>query len=130
MAQAKVYGLAESLNPIKAKLSDTIHGCIVEALHFPPEKRVHRFFPMSKDNFTVTLPDATEKYLILEIGMMEGRSVETKKCLIRLLFTRICDEFDYLPGDIEITINESPKCNWGFRGLPGDEIGLPYKVEI
>ena len=130
MAQVKVYGLAESLNPIKLKLSETIHSCIVEALHFPSEKKVHRFFPMAKEDFIVTLPTATEKYPILEISLMEGRSVETKKLLIRLLFTRICEELCYLPGDIEITITESPKSNWGFRGLPGDEIGLNYKIEV
>ena len=86
MAQVKVCGLAESLNPIKSKLSDPIHSCVVETLHFPVEKRVHRFFPMQKEDFNFTLPDATEKYLIIEIGMMTGRSVETGKHLIRLLF--------------------------------------------
>ena len=130
MSQVKVYGLASSLNPIKAKLSDVIHACIVETLKMPPEKRAHRFFPMQPEDFIVTLPTATEKYLILEINMMEGRSVETKKALIRSLFERIGAELNYLPGDIEITIFESPKCNWGFRGTPGDEIQLNYKVEV
>jgi hypothetical protein len=35
MAQIKIYGLKSTLNPIKAQLSDVIHGCVVEALKFP-----------------------------------------------------------------------------------------------
>ena len=46
MAQVKVYGLREHLDPVKAKLSDVIHSCVVDALQFPREKRAHRFFPM------------------------------------------------------------------------------------
>jgi hypothetical protein len=34
------------------------------------------------------------------------------------------------PQDLEITIFETPKHNWGFRGLPGDEHTLNYKVEV
>jgi hypothetical protein len=32
--------------------------------------------------------------------------------------------------DLEITIFETPKHNWGFRGLPGDEHELNYKVDV
>jgi hypothetical protein len=28
------------------------------------------------------------------------------------------------------TIFETPKHNWGFRGLPGDEHQLNYKIEV
>ncbi len=51
MAQIKVYGLAENLNSIKARLSDIIHSCVVDALQFPPGKRSHRFFPMDRSDF-------------------------------------------------------------------------------
>ena len=37
---------------------------------------------------------------------------------------------DLPPADLEVTITETPKHNWGFRGQPGDEIGLEYKVEV
>src|SRR5262245_50226134 len=129
MAQIKIYGNAAQLNPIKRKLSDVIHSCIVDALQFPIDKRAHRFFPMETENFF--LPSGrTEKYTIIEISMFEGRSVETKKQLIRLLFERIHAELGISLQDIEITITETPKHNWGFRGLPGDEVGLNYKVEV
>ena len=129
MAQVKIFGLADSLDPIKKKLSDAIHFCVVEALDFPPEKRFHRFFPMQPEDFLFP-QDRSERYFIIEISMMEGRTVDTKKRLIRLLFERIGSDLGIAFADLEITIYESPQCNWGFRGQTGDEIALNYKVEI
>jgi phenylpyruvate tautomerase PptA (4-oxalocrotonate tautomerase family) len=129
MAQIKIYGVAEHLNPVKARLSDVIHSCVVEALQFPPDKRAHRFFPLDPSDFYYP-PDRSDRYLILEISMFEGRTVETKKRLIRLLFERITAEFGLPVQDIEVTITETPRHNWGFRGLPGDEIGLNYTVDV
>jgi phenylpyruvate tautomerase PptA (4-oxalocrotonate tautomerase family) len=129
MSQIKIFGIREQLNPIKAQLSDVIHACVVEALHYPPDKRAHRFFPLEKSDFYYP-PDRSERYTILEISMFEGRSVEAKKHLIRLLFERVEQEVGIAPRDLEITIFETPKHNWGFRGLPGDEISLNYKVDV
>ncbi len=129
MAQIKIYGLREHLNPIKAKLSDAIHSCVVEALQFPVDKRAHRFSPMESADFHYPA-SASPRYTIIEISMFEGRSVEAKKALIRLIFERVGRHCDRLPNEIEITITETPKHNWGFRGLPGDEVDLSYKVEV
>jgi len=129
MAQIKIYGLKDHLNPIKPQLSDVIHACVVEALHFPPEKRAHRFFPLAREDFYY--PDGrSEAYTIIEITMIEGRTVETKKKLIRLLFERIHTELAIALMDIEIVILEAPSTNWGFRGKTGDEVELTYKIEV
>lgn len=129
MSQIKVYGIKQNLNIIKTKLSDIIHSCVVDALQYPVDKRFHRFFPLDKENFY--FPEGrTDKYTIIEISIFEGRSVDVKKKLIRLLFNNIEKELNILPNDIEITIFETPKYNWGIRGLPGDELKLNYKAEI
>lgn len=129
MSQVKIYGLREHLDPIKKALSDAIHSCIVDALQFPPDKRAHRFFPMEAEDFHFPA-SASPRYTIIEISMFEGRAVETKKALIRLLFTRIGERCDRKPNEIEVTLTETPRHNWGFRGMPGDEVGLSYKVEV
>ncbi|MFN6536688.1 MAG: tautomerase family protein [Nostoc sp. EkiNYC01] len=129
MAQIKVYGLVDKLNPIKTELSNIIHACVIEILQLTPEKRFHRFFPLEKSNFSYP-PDRSENYLIVEISMFEGRSVETKKQLICLLIQNIHEKLNISLYDIEITIFETPKHNWGIRGLPGDELILNYKVEL
>jgi phenylpyruvate tautomerase PptA (4-oxalocrotonate tautomerase family) len=67
---------------------------------------------------------------VLEINMIEGRSVEAKKKLIRLLFDRIQEKVGITHQDLEINIVESPAHNWGFRGMPGDEANLNYKIKV
>ena|SRR5690349_11496373 len=129
MAQVKIYGIREQLIPIREQLSEVIHECVMEALQFPREKRAHRFFPMEKEN--MLYPDGrTDAYTIIEISMIEGRSVEARKKLVRLLFDRIQERVGITHQDIEICISESPACNWGFRGMHGDEIQLNYKINV
>jgi 4-oxalocrotonate tautomerase family enzyme len=130
VGQVKIYGLRQHLTTeFKPKLSDVIHSCVVEALQFPPDKRAHRFFPLDAEDFYYPEGRST-RYTIVEIYLMEGRSVETKKRLIRLLGDRTQKELGFAPADLEVMIIESPKSHWGFRGQLGDEISLNYKVDI
>ena len=56
MAQIKIYGVKEHLDPIKAELSNVIHSCVVDALSLPRDKRANRFFPLEPKTSTI-LPD-------------------------------------------------------------------------
>ena len=87
------------------------------------------FFPFEAENFYYPV-GRTPRYTIVEISMFEGRSVETQKNFIRLLFERAQRGFDLASADLEVTSAETPKHNWGFRGQPGDEVALNYKVEV
>jgi phenylpyruvate tautomerase PptA (4-oxalocrotonate tautomerase family) len=129
MAQIKIYGVKEHLYRVKAELSEIIHSCVMDALQYPPDKRAHRFLPLAADDFYYPA-GRTEQYTIIEISMFEGRSVEAKKRLINLLFERITTQLRMSAQDIEITIFETPRHNWGIRGVPGDELKLNYKVEV
>ena len=129
MSQVKIFGLREQLDPIKRRLSDVIHSCVMDALAYPADKRAHRFFPLDRSDFFHPA-GRTDRYTIIELSMFEGRSVDAKKKLIRLLFERVHSECGIAPLDLEMTIFETPKHNWGFRGLPGDEHELNYKVEV
>lgn len=129
MAQIKIYGLRERLDPVKARLSDVVHACVVEALRYPADKRAHRFFPLDAGDFFYPA-GRTDRYTIIEISLFEGRSIEAKKALIRLLFQKVEAALGISPQDLEITMTETPKHNWGFRGKPGDEHELDYKVNV
>ncbi|MEY2372356.1 tautomerase family protein [Lysinibacillus capsici] len=129
MGQIKIYGVKGRLNPIKKTLSNIIHSCMVDALEYPLDKKFHRFFPMDKEDFYFA-SERTESYTIIEISMFEGRTIQAKKQLVKLLFERINNQLNISPLDVEITIFETPKHNWGIRGLPGDELALNYKVNI
>jgi phenylpyruvate tautomerase PptA (4-oxalocrotonate tautomerase family) len=128
MAQVKIFA-SGILKSQQQALSDAIHASVVAALQYPAEKRFHRFFWLSESDF-VYPRDRSGNYVIIEISIFEGRSVEAKKQLIRALYERISTATAIEPQDIEITIFETPRHAWGIRGLPGDEIGLDYRVEV
>jgi len=129
MAQITIYGLRNHLDRVRPELSDVIHACAVEALELPEGKRFHRFIGLDAADF-IYPGDRGERYTIIEISIFEGRSIETKKRLIRLLFERLEIGCGIVPQDVEITIFETPRHNWGIRGLPGDELTLGYTVAI
>jgi len=124
-----IYGIADQLNPVKAKLSDLIHQAMQLELGMPEDKRAHRFIPMAKEDFYYP-GGRSDRYTVIEINMMSGRSEETKKALIKRLFLLAQELIDLNPVDLEITIKEQPAHCWGFRGITGDEAVLNYKVNV
>lgn len=125
-----IYGIREQLNPITRKLSDAIQQSMTQVLGFPEDKRAHRFMPMDKADFFYP-SGRSDAYTVIEINMMEGRQVETKKALIKALFSNIGAALDISSTDIEIIIKEQPAHCWGFRGMTGDEVkDLTYKVKV
>lgn len=129
MAQIKIYGLKSALAHRANALSNAIHAAVVGTLQFPPDKRFHRFISLERAEF-IYPSDRSDDYTIIEISMFEGRTAETKKALIRHLFTNINSQVGISLTDIEITIFETPKANWGIRGFAGDELTFGYKVEV
>ena len=129
MGQIKVFGLRKELDKKKVKISEVIHSCVVDALNLPANKRFHRFFPLEAGDFYFP-NDRSENYTIVEISMFEGRNVNAKKDFIRLMYQRFQEELNISANDLELTIYETPKFNWGIGGLPGDELTLEYKVDL
>jgi len=125
----KIYGLRHSVEPVRAALSQAIHDAVVAALAYPAGKRCHRFILLDPADFLYPA-DRSPRHLILEFSLFEGRSVEAKKQLIRELYQRIPAATGITPHDLEITLFETPRHAWGIRGLPGDELGLDYQVEV
>ncbi|MAN52815.1 MULTISPECIES: tautomerase family protein [unclassified Marinimicrobium] len=125
-----VYGIKDQLNPIKAKMSDVIHGCMKSVLGMPEDKRAHRFVPLEREDFYYP-GGRSEAYTVIEINMMSGRKPETQKALIKALFLELESQLSLAPVDVEITIKEQQPHQWGFRGMTGDEANdLKYKVNV
>ena len=51
MAQVIVYGASDSIHRNCGRLSDAIHGAVMAALAYPPEKRFRRFTALEPDDF-------------------------------------------------------------------------------
>ena len=129
MAQVKIYALKTMLASKKTLISSAIHKSIMAALAYPKEKKFHRFIGFDDSDF-IYPDDRSDQYIIIEISMFEGRSITAKKTLINQLYSNLATEVGIKPQDIEITLFETPKENWGIRGLPADELTLAYKVEV
>ena len=117
MSQVKIYGTQSRLPSRRDALSDVIHGCVVEALEYPTDKRAHRFFPLAPEDFRYP-PGRSDDYTIIEISLFEGRSVVANKKLYALLFERCETQIGIAPVDLEITLTETPRHNWGIRAHP------------
>jgi len=128
MAQFVIYGHAAALRRRIQPLSDAVHEAAVTALQLPATKRFHRFVPLEPECF-IAPPDRSQDYTIIEVSMFEGRSAAAKRLLITELF-RTTSALGLHPHDVEITITETPRSNWGIRGVPGDELALTYQVEV
>lgn len=124
MAQLKVYGRRDVWAGRQRELSDILHECVREAWGLPEDKRFHRFILL--DEADLVCPQRSENYLIIEVVCFTGRSDDAKRALIRKIYEKSPVAVD----DVEITIIEMPKINWGIRGVPADELALPYKVEV
>ena len=129
MAQVKIYGLKDALTKNRKMLSKSIHESLMEAFGLPENKMFHRFIPLDKEDFKYP-SDRSNNYTIIELSIFEGRSIETKKHLINLLYEKISKHTGIEENDIEVTIFETPMSNWGIRGMPGDELALNYKVKV
>jgi len=129
MGQIKIFGIREQIHPIREKVSEIVHECVIDAFQYPKEKKAHRFIYIDQDSFFY-FEGRTAKHIIIEMNIFEGRSIESKKKLYRLLFERFEHELGIMPMDLEITLFETPMHNWGIRGKSGDELVLSYKVDI
>jgi len=129
MAQVVVYGRRESLDQRRSVLSEAIHGAIMSALEYPPEKKFQRFIALDQSDF-IYPEDRGADYTIIEISMFEGRTEAAKRALIVELFTRVEAEAGISPHSLEITITETPKASWGIRGQNAADLVLNYRVEV
>jgi len=129
VAQVKIYGEKARLRAVRAALSEIVHRVNRRVLGLPEDKRFHRFIGLDAEDF-LHPPDRSPAYLILEISLFEGRAPDTKKALLRGLMAEISKGLGIAVEDVEITIFETPKANWGIRGRTGDELELTYKVEV
>lgn len=129
MSQIKVYANKATISSFRNDISDAIHNALVDVIQLPKEKRFQRFITLDADDF-IYPSDRSDNYLIIEISMFAGRNVETKKQLIKTIFANINKHCGIDPQDVEMTIFETPKENWGIRGMNADELSLNYKVNV
>ena len=69
----------------KIALLNGIHMALVEAFEIPENDRVQRVDEYSENEFEIP-NDRTDKFTIIEITILPGRSFDAKKKLYQLIF--------------------------------------------
>ncbi len=128
MGQVKIYGYASNLTHRRQGISDAVHEALVEAFAYPAEKRFQRFFPLADEDFVHPV-DRGLDYLIIEVLLFSGRTVEAKKVYYQKVLDKLAG-LGIAAHSVEIVLLESPRENWSIRGTPGDELALGYRVEV
>lgn len=129
MAQFKIYGHGAFLREYAGRISGSLHRAAVAGLGIPETKRFHRFLPLD-DGLFLTPSDRSDRYVVIECVLFTGRSIETKKAFYRALLAELASDPGIDPMDIELTFLGAPRHDWLIRGLPGDELDLPYPVDL
>ena len=129
MAQVKIYASEAHIDANRNQISDLIHRVLMATLGLPEDKRFHRFIPMTPENF-IHPAGRSAAYTIIEISMFEGRSAEAKKALLNGLMRGFVEDLGMSADDVEITIFETPRANWGIRGQIAADLALDYKVDV
>ncbi len=74
-------------------------------------------------------PDKGVSYLVVEITLFSGRSMDAK----RRLYAALAEELGALgvpAHDIKTILIEVDPANWGLRGIPASEIDLGYRIDV
>ncbi|WP_418276596.1 tautomerase family protein [Isoptericola jiangsuensis] len=127
MVQVKISGNRSVWGERRQEVSDALHAALVTAWQIPAEKRFHRFFLLEDGDLVAP---RSEAYLVVEVVCFAGRSAEAKRALVRALFDDVAPALGVGVDDVELVILESPRENWGIRGLAGDELALGYRVDV
>lgn len=113
----------------KSNVITRIQTSLVESFRIPEYDKNFRVMEFNKEDFVLP-PGKSDKYILIEITIFPGRSINAK----RLLYARIVDnlkQLDIEPKDIFIILYEEPLDNWGIRGgYPASEIDLGFELKV
>jgi len=113
----------------KRGIMEAIHAAMREALKIPENDRDIRFHEYHPEDFQVS-SDKTEKYILVEISMFTGRTLQAKKELYQNIVANL-DKLGIPARDVFIVLHEIPLENWGIRGgIPASEVDLGFKVDV
>jgi len=113
----------------KDQIIHVLHESMVECLKIPEHDRLIRFYEYQPEDFVVP-PGCTENYVLIDISLFSGRSLDVKRALYKAVVSKL-SELGVSRNDIRIVLHDVPKDNWGIRGgIPASEVDLGFKVEV
>src|SRR4030042_6234437 len=98
----------------KNEIVDMIHQAMIDGLKIPESNKNFRIMEYEKKNFFIP-PENSSKYIIIEITMMTGRTLDAKRELYKGIVKNL-EKTGFDPMDVMIVIYEEAKENWGIKG--------------
>ncbi|MBF0549060.1 MAG: tautomerase family protein [Deltaproteobacteria bacterium] len=113
----------------KKDLLDAVHSALVDAFKIPEMDRNQRLVEFDPVNFEIP-SGKSDNYVLVELTVFPGRSIETKRRLYQRIVKKIGD-LDISPDDVFIVLHEPPLENWGIRGgIPAIEIDFGFNIKV
>lgn len=113
----------------KKQLLNIVHSALVDAFKIPDRDRVQRIYEFENKDFEIP-EDRTNKFTIIEITILPGRTFEAKKKLYNLIFKQL-KQIGYQDNDAVVVLSEPELNNWGVRGgIPASEIDLGFNLKV
>ncbi|WP_168429319.1 tautomerase family protein [Microbacterium sp. K24] len=107
---------------------DAIYRAQRSALLVPEDDRNIRYVEHRPEHFAVP-STASDKFVLVEITLFPGRSVEAKTRLHRAITANFGD-LGIAPDDIFVVLNEPTLENWAVGGVPGSELQISFSVDV
>jgi phenylpyruvate tautomerase PptA (4-oxalocrotonate tautomerase family) len=110
----------------KKAILDAVHDSLVDAFKILDDDRVQKVVEYETENFDVP----SSGFVIVTITAFEGRSLDAKRNLYRLIVERLSD-LGFAPTHVKVVLTELPLDNWGIRGgKPASEVNLGFDVNV
>src|SRR5215216_4379919 len=100
------------------KVSEIVYQTLMEVINIPPKDKFqviteHDENSLIFDPTYLNIP-RTNGFILIQITLSEGRTVELKKAFYRNLVERLHDELNIRAEDVFINLVEVKKENWSF----------------
>lgn len=111
----------------KKILMQSVHDSLVLSLNIEDDDRFQRLYELDEENLE-RRQAKTDKFTLIELTILPGRSKEIKKCVIENITQLLWERLEIQATDIIIIMNEPPLDNWGCYGKQASELEFNYKT--
>ena len=107
---------------------EAFHSKMQEVLKIPEYDRLVTLDQKEKGFYQPT--NTTGKYILFEISLFSGRTIEAKRELYKSLID-LAIQHDVDPNNVRIVLNEVEMENWGIRGgQAASDVVLGFKTTV
>lgn len=107
---------------------DSFHEIMMNVLKIPEDDRQIVLEQKTEGFYQPT--NSSGKYIIIEIKMFAGRSLDAKKKLFKELFA-LANSLGVVDSNMNVILEDIEKENWGIRGgQPASEVDLGFNTNV